>query len=130
MYSDPLYEAQKWVYDMIKLESVWQKGYRGEGIHIRINDDGVDVTNMEFDGRFDIDNSCTDYAPDPADLDGHGTAVAGIAVGNADNDHCAVGIAPMATFSSCNVFANNVPSFSLAEKLTVVDISQNSFGVP
>jgi hypothetical protein len=129
-YSDPLYEAQKWAITMINLEPVWEKGYRGEGVHIRINDDGVDVTNMEFDGRFDADNSCTNYAPDPSDLNGHGTKVAGIAIGNADNDHCAVGIAPMATFSSCNVRqGGRLDSAALAEKMEVVDVSSNSIGV-
>jgi hypothetical protein len=129
LYGDPLYQAQIWVYGMINLEAVWERGYRGEGVHIRINDDGVDVQNMEFDGRFDVDNSCTDYLPDPNDSDGHGTAVAGIAVGNADNDHCAVGIAPMATFSACNVMTGGIRSDALAEKIEVVDVSQNSFGV-
>jgi hypothetical protein len=34
-------------------------GYEGEGIVVRIADDGVDVNNEEFEGRFDkIENSC------------------------------------------------------------------------
>lgn len=100
-------------------------------MHIRINDDGVDVeNNIEFDGRFDKENSCTEYSPDPSDLDGHGTKVAGIAVGNADNDHCAVGIAPMATFSACNVRkGGSVDATTFAEKMEVVDVSSNSIGI-
>jgi subtilisin family serine protease len=130
MYNDPLYDAQKWVYSMINVEAAWKRGFTGEGVHIRINDDGVDVTNKEFDGRFDADKSCTDYAPDPADLDGHGTSVASIAVGNAGNDHCAAGIAPTATFSACNVKKGDLMSPTvLAEKVEVIDVSQNSFGI-
>jgi len=56
--------------------------------------------------------------------------VAGIILGNADNDFCAVGIAHRATFSACNFFSDDVPYSALAYKLEAFDISQNSVGIP
>ena len=133
-YKDPLWDGNEWVYNLINVEKVWSKyNLEGTGIVIRINDDGVDVTNQEFDGRFDsVENSCIEYLPlsQNQDLDGHGTAVAGIAVGNSDNNLCSAGIASKSKFSSCNFFAKNVPYSSLAYKLNTFDISQNSIGMP
>ena len=127
---DPLYEGNSWMYDMINVVSVWEDyGYTGEGIKIRINDDGVYVNNLEFSGRFDdVQNSCESYLP--VGQDDHGTAVAGIILGNADNDLCAVGIAHKAKFSSCNFFTGEAPSTLLAYKFETFDISQNSIGIP
>jgi subtilisin family serine protease len=133
-YKDPLWDANLWVYESINVEDVWSMyGYEGEGIVIRINDDGVDVTNKEFDGRFDIiENSCIEYLPlsNIQDDDGHGTAVAGIILANSNNNLCSAGIASKSKFSSCNFFANNVPYSSLAYKINTFDISQNSIGMP
>lgn len=129
-FSDPLYEANSWVYKMIKVEPVWKKKNFGENIRVRVNDDGVDfLNNKEFEGRYDLAASCEKFGPLPTDLNGHGTKVAGIVSGNKDNGACAVGIAPMATLSSCNIFAG-LPFSVLAEKLETFDISQNSFGIP
>lgn len=63
-------------------------------------DDGVDADHVEFKGNFDRENSCAFFTPWDIEKDVHGTAVASIVAGNA-NDHCAVGIAPEATISSC-----------------------------
>ncbi len=128
---DPLYEGNSWMYNMINVVDVWRDyGFKGEGIKIRINDDGVDVNNLEFLDRFDdVENSCESYLPAGQD-DDHGTRVAGIIVGNADNDLCAVGIAHKAKFSSCNFFSGEAPSTLLAYKFETFDISQNSIGVP
>lgn len=50
---DPLSQAQSWVYHTIQLSTVWEQGYTGQGIRVRINDNGVDVTHPEFQGRID-----------------------------------------------------------------------------
>jgi Subtilase family len=63
-------------------------------------DDGVDADHTEFQGNFDRENSCEFFAPWDIETDVHGTAVASIVAGNA-NDQCAVGIAPEATICSC-----------------------------
>ena len=118
---------------MINVIPVWENlKYTGKGIKIRINDDGVDVDNLEFsgNGKFDEANSCAQWRPLPTDLDGHGTAVAGIVSGNANNDHCAAGIAYDSSFSACNFFAKGVSYSALAYKVETFDISQNSIGTP
>ena len=133
---DPLEYANRWAHDMINVVPVWQElGYTGKGIVVRINDDGLDPSNPEFEGKFSAANSCPRWQPsfaeDPTFDDGaHGTAVAGIAVGNAGNDYCAAGIAYGASFSACNMFAMDAPLSNLVYKVETFDISQNSFGLP
>mmetsp|Transcript_13166 Transcript_13166/g.27235 ORF Transcript_13166/g.27235 Transcript_13166/m.27235 type:complete len:146 (-) Transcript_13166:199-636(-) len=123
--------ANQWMYEMINVIDVWREGYTGEGVTIRINDDGVDIDNEEFVDRFDdVTNSCNEYLPnDPTSDNDHGTIVAGIILGNADNGHCAVGIAYKAKFSSCDVFNNPLSRAEILEyKIDTFDISQNSWG--
>jgi subtilisin family serine protease len=115
---------------MINVDQVWSDGITGKGISIRINDDGVDIDNQEFDGRFDEANSCDRFRPTAGDDDGHGTAVAGIVAGNANNVHCAAGIAYDSTFSACNAFVGGISFQNLNSKLESFDISQNSIGQP
>ena len=135
--NDPLYEGNSWMYDMINVVGVWENhGFTGKRIRIRINDNGVNVDHPEFVDRFDtqLENSCKSYRPNQTNRDEnnnhHGTAVAGIVVGNANNNVCAVGIAHEATFTSCNFFRGESPSKLLAHKIEAFDISQNSIGVP
>lgn len=45
-FSDPLYDGQKWVYDMINIVPVWDKGYFGRGVRVRVNDDGIESTHL------------------------------------------------------------------------------------
>eukprot|EP00539_Tryblionella_compressa_P008268 CAMPEP_0178775504 /NCGR_PEP_ID=MMETSP0744-20121128/24230_1 /TAXON_ID=913974 /ORGANISM="Nitzschia punctata, Strain CCMP561" /LENGTH=842 /DNA_ID=CAMNT_0020432491 /DNA_START=72 /DNA_END=2600 /DNA_ORIENTATION=+ len=129
-FSDPLFDGQKWVYDMIRVEPVWQRGYFGKGVRIRINDYGVDLDHDEFQGRIDSNASCDVALPVDGDLESHGTAVASILGGAANNDKCAAGIAPEVSMSSCNIFAEGVPLSVLSEKLDTFDISQNSWALP
>ena len=130
---DPLSGANEWLFNMINIQYVWNTlKYTGKGIVVRINDDGVDINNKEFEGnnKFDEKNSCKSFEPNVDDLDGHGTSVAGIVLGNANNDFCSAGIAYDSTFSACNFFAKDVPYSSLAYKVNTFDISQNSIGSP
>jgi hypothetical protein len=71
-----------------------------------------------------VSGSCADFLWD--DNDFHGTAVASILGGGANNGVCAVGVAPEVTISSCYALGN--PGSVLAEKLDSFDISQNSYG--
>jgi subtilisin family serine protease len=127
-----MYSGQKWVFDMIRVVPVWEMGYFGTGVRVRINDGGVVADHPEFAGRIDRDGSCDVFEPPPerfeSDPNGvfHGTAVASIVGAAGDNDECAVGIAPNVTLSSCYVFGGgNI----LATKLDQMDISQNSYGI-
>jgi subtilisin family serine protease len=113
---------------MINVDKVW-KEYTGKGVRIRINDDGVDINNEDFEGRFDEASSCDDYLPVDGEGEGHGTKVAGIIAGNANNGKCAAGIAYESTFSSCNLFGGNYSYQSLDDKLELFDISSNSIGL-
>lgn len=45
-FDDPLYDGQRWVYDMINIVSVWERGYFGNGVRVRVNDDGVESTHL------------------------------------------------------------------------------------
>jgi hypothetical protein len=125
-FSDPYYEQESWVFHMINIQPVWVRGIYGTGVHIRINDEGVDFSHPEFAGRVDIDNSCDDYLPATSDRR-HGTFVASIAAAAGNNGECAVGIAPQATISSCEIIDHRT---NIGYKLDKVDISQNSWGIP
>ncbi len=119
---DPLYMANKWMYEMINVLDVWEEGFTGKGVSIRINDELVDYRNKEFLDRFDKENSCEDYDPKNI-VKNHGTAVAGIILGEANNGHCATGIAYNARFSSCYF------NIALDHKIETFDISNNSWGL-
>jgi Subtilase family len=131
VYTDPLYDSMKWMYDMINVESVWRLGITGAGVHVRINDeDGVDATHFEFVSRFNVDQSCTNYLPPDMDKN-HGTACASILGAESQNDHCAVGIAPGVTLSACTIphpLINNEGALAFVHMLDAVDISSNSWG--
>ena len=118
---------------MINILPVWERGYFGEGIRIRINDDGMNTGHSEFEGRFDQEGSCEVAGPSGNFFGNegmHGTNVAGIAAGGSDDGGCSAGIAPRATLSSCNIFyyLEDEDFSTLSEKLDSFDISQNSWG--
>ena len=126
-FTDPYYEEERWVLDMIHILPVWQKGYFGSGIRVRINDNGVDRDHTEFQGRFDEDGSCVESDIPQSDQN-HATAVASIVGAAGNNDKCSVGIAPASTISSC--YALGISEAFLGEKIQMMDISQNSFERP
>jgi subtilisin family serine protease len=131
VFSDPLYGAQKWAYDLLNVEPVWRAGITGKGVVIRVNDpdgtypiqtflhgekvriwlandssilllfSGVDVDHPEFADRFSAEASCDVYLPQDYEKFTHGTAVASLALAGHNNGLCAVGIAPEATLSAC-----------------------------
>lgn len=114
---------------MINIDKVWPE-YTGKGISIRINDLGIDPNNDDFEGRFDEANSCDNYLPfqnNDGTLDPHGTRVAGVIVGNANNNFCAAGIAYDATFTSCNVASLPIANYNV--KIESIDISMNAIQV-
>lgn len=114
---------------MINVTGAWEQGFTGNGVRVRINDDGVGKDHIEFSGRYDSEGSCDLDGPTGSVYDGiHGTTVASIVAAAAGNNECSVGVAPNATISSCNVFEYiaNSPEV-LVEKLHSFDISQNSW---
>jgi subtilisin-like proprotein convertase family protein len=112
----------------------------GAGIGIRINDDGVAANHVEFNGKFDVNSSCSFYTPVVADdKHNHGTTCATIAAGSGNNGACAVGVAPNARISACRVIktesddilATELDDFSyLYAKMENMHISSNSYSIP
>jgi subtilisin family serine protease len=135
VFNDPMYTEQSWVYDLIDVQPVWRRGFTGKGVHIRINDQGVNGHHPELSARFDKEGSCEIYLPH--DGHSHGTTCAAIAAGEADNNECSAGIAPGATVSSCAV--KTFPFYPsreaadgysyLAHGIEYVDISSNSWNI-
>jgi len=132
--------VQDWIFQMINIYPVWERGIFGKGIRIRVNDEGVDYRHEEFQGRFDTDSSCESFDvwfdESSQTYLSHGTAVASVIGAAGNNDQCAVGIAPEVTLSSCAVvgvplavmdkttYDQSYPAY----KLDTMDISHNSFG--
>lgn len=129
VFTDPLYDSMKWVFDIIKVEEVWRQGITGAGIHVRVNDVGVDGNHVEFAANFDVEHSCESYLPLNYTADDHGTASASIIGAIQNNGACSVGVAPDVTISACNI-GESVPSASelFTTHLEVVDIINNSWG--
>ena len=131
VFTDPLYDAMKWSYDMINVESVWKQGITGSGVHVRVNDVGMDANHPEFAANFDFNNSCATFVSETDGPAYHGTGVASILAANANNGHCAVGISPDVTLSACTFredFLEQELVNMLETQLDNVDISSNSWG--
>ena len=106
-FDDPLYGCQSEFHDRgsdaenINVEPVWAEGNLGEGIVVRIVDQGVDYEHEDLRDNFDMARSST------AQENGriftanqyHGTAVAGILAAR-DNSVGGRGVAPRATIYS------------------------------
>lgn len=74
--------------------TAWELGYTGENVNIAILDTGVDDGHESLDGKYvagvDVSNPPLIITTNPDDGNGHGTHVAGIAMGNGgqtDNDN-------------------------------------------
>jgi hypothetical protein len=46
-FSDPMYDTNEWVFDMINIRPVWEKGYFGASVRIRVNDNGFQIDHSE-----------------------------------------------------------------------------------
>eukprot|EP01063_Lacrimia_lanifica_P002895 TRINITY_DN11567_c0_g1_i1.p1 TRINITY_DN11567_c0_g1~~TRINITY_DN11567_c0_g1_i1.p1 ORF type:complete len:1253 (+),score=298.80 TRINITY_DN11567_c0_g1_i1:66-3824(+) len=126
----PILDAQGWVYDAVKVQAVWDQGITGAGVHIVVNDDGVDNTLDEFKSKFDTAASCAEFKP--GDGEKHGTTSAAIAAASTAGS-CAPGIAAGATVSACRIIgadhADMVDSNFISMHLDKVDVSSNSWGI-
>jgi hypothetical protein len=123
--------------DVWKLKNSTNEDITGKGITIAFLDTGVDYThphladNYIAEGSFDFFNNDSD----PMDIDGHGTHVAGIAVGRGNETYPQyIGVAPDAKFYSFKIMENgkgNFENYSLAMNASIalgVDIICMSFG--
>lgn len=76
--------------EQVKAPAAWALGYTGEGVTVAVIDGGVRVTHEAFAGAITTTYNSEHKTADVTDHTGHGTHVAGIAVGS-------VGVAPDAT---------------------------------
>ena len=81
---------------LIRVPTIWDKGYRGEGVKIAILDTGIDENYPDFAGRITEKQVFTGEAS-VSDGHGHGTHVAGIAAGSGQASNGKyTGVAPKA----------------------------------
>lgn len=93
----------------IGVDTVWQMGYRGEGVVIAVVDSGVASEHAALKSKYrgEVDGhdfnwlDAIDGKDKPLDDEGHGTHVTGIAVGGVDARE--IGAAPSAKFIACRV---------------------------
>jgi subtilisin family serine protease len=90
-------------------ETAWELGYSGQDVVIAILDTGVDDRHESLQGKFIAGYDCTLRIPveiNPDDEDGHGTHVAGIAMGTGGEDGQYMGIAPAAKLVDVKVLSD------------------------
>jgi serine protease AprX len=90
-------------------ETAWELGYTGRDIVIAILDSGVDDRHESLDNKFIAGYDCTPRVPretNPDDEDGHGTHVAGIAMGTGGDEGNYIGIAPNAQLVDVKVISD------------------------
>lgn len=100
---DPARAARQWNLDLVGAPEAWATS-RGEGIVVAVVDTGVDTSHVDLADQVVAAIDCVGAAGDPtrcrpggdADLDGHGTHVAGLVAAAADNGHGIAGVAPEA----------------------------------
>mmetsp|Transcript_16893 Transcript_16893/g.40889 ORF Transcript_16893/g.40889 Transcript_16893/m.40889 type:complete len:1111 (+) Transcript_16893:137-3469(+) len=128
-FDDEYYGYQQWVFEMINVGPVWAQGIFGDGVRVRVNDDGVDGDNIEFEGRFEPDSGCDGEEQLLLTTDNqHGTSTASILGATAGNGVCSAGVAPLTLISSC--FALQDDEDFLQAKLDLMDVSNNSYERP
>jgi hypothetical protein len=81
--SDPL--VASWTYGAVNLPAAWDVTTGSERVTIAVVDSGVDPAHPDLLGAVDAGYDFVDEDTDARDANGHGTAVAGIAAGRADN---------------------------------------------
>ena len=115
---------------------VWDMGIEGEGVTVSIADDGIDVLHEDLAGAV-IDSRIHDYRGVEAhraigELGGsHGTMVAGVIAGEANNGRGGRGVSPRVRLVVNNVARNPTPenvSDAMIRDLDVVDIINSSWG--
>ncbi len=94
--------SQQWALATLRAETAWELA-RGTGVTIAVLDTGVDYIHPDLQGRVDLGRDFVDGDDDPMDVQGHGTHVAGIAAGAADDGFGIAGIAPGARILAVRV---------------------------
>lgn len=111
--SDPAMtnRSQSYYFDMVNAPEAWDIQKGDPGLIVAVLDDGFDTGHPELQGKvvdaFDVDSNTPGTKPSKS---GHGQHTSGTAVGTADNNSGACGIAPSCKAMPINVFTGDVAS--------------------
>lgn len=138
---DPFYEEQWHLNNILNpgedlnVSSVHAAGNKGEGVHVAIVDDGLEVNhpdlvaNVNLNASYNYLNGSNDPTPS---LDyAHGTACAGIVAARDLNDIGVRGVASRASLVGYNLLLNSTSvnmSDAMTRNLNLIDVSSNSWG--
>jgi subtilisin family serine protease len=86
-FNDPVYSATNWIFSFVKVEPVWERGYFGKGVRVRVNDEGIEGNHPEFLGRIDLNHSCPNSTTESLDSN-HGMTVASLLGAAGNNSRC------------------------------------------
>jgi serine protease AprX len=99
--------ASPWNISAVGAPDLWAFGARGQGVTVAIVDTGVNLNHADLHSSWrGGSNSWYDpygNTPEPYDVEGHGTAVAGIIVGGR-SDGSTSGVAPQANWIAAKAF--------------------------
>jgi len=88
--NDPYYSAQ-WHHPIVQAPAAWDITTGSASVIVAVLDTGVNTTLSEFSGRVVPGYDFVNGDADPSDDQGHGTAVAGTVVANANNSTLVAG---------------------------------------
>lgn len=143
-FNDPLYEGQ-WYLPYMEAEILLEKSMGDPAITVAVIDSGIDISHPDFIHKLvapkDTADNDDDPSPNPGDYcfsqsneicDDHGTAVAGIAVAEANNDTGMVGLCPNCSLMPIRMLGSNtltadLQAFSHALE-NDADVINNSWG--
>lgn len=105
-YADDIRD-QQWQLTFLRAEQAWPIT-KGEGVTVAVIDSGVDANHPDLRGQVVAGTDFVDGSTDGrSDAVGHGTAVAGIIAGTADDDDGVEGLAPQAMILPIRVLDPN-----------------------
>lgn len=145
-FNDPLLDRQWYLHNHgqtggtpgmdLNVLPVWED-YTGAGIRVAVVDDGIDYNHVDLNDNYDresdydADQEIDDASP-VSEFDNHGTAVAGIIAGEANNGEGGVGVAFGSTISGVRLnFEGNDyqrQDNNAFRQLVNFDVANNSWG--
>jgi thermitase len=99
-------EGTQWSLDKIGADIAWEFS-AGQAITVAVIDSGIDANHPDLAGRIVPGHNFFDHSSDVTDLCGHGTHVAGIIAGAANNALGMAGVAHQAVIMPLKVIGND-----------------------